>query len=54
MIWFMTRPKGRPCPRGGEGVKRRRMECKACGYDFGTLGADVPNGGQAPMTGATG
>jgi hypothetical protein len=42
MIWFMTRPKVRPCPRCGEDVKKGVMECRSCGFDFQTLGASAP------------
>ena len=38
VIWFMTRPKGRNCPRCGENVKKGRMECPSCGFDFKTVG----------------
>lgn len=34
IIWFMTRPRTKECPRCGEDVKKGRMTCKACGYDF--------------------
>jgi hypothetical protein len=39
LIWFMTRPRTRPCPRCGEDVKKGRMECKKCGFDFTTIGS---------------
>jgi TM2 domain-containing membrane protein YozV len=39
LIWFMTRPKGRECPRCGENVKKGVMTCKACAFDFQTVGA---------------
>lgn len=39
IIWFMTRPKTRPCPRCGEDVKKGVMACKTCGYDFREMGA---------------
>jgi len=38
LIWFMTRPRTRPCPRCGEDVKKGVMTCKACSYDFGQMG----------------
>lgn len=34
LIWFMTRPKRRTCPRCGEDVKKGLTQCKGCGYDF--------------------
>lgn len=38
LIWFMTRPRTRPCPRCGEDVKKGVMRCGACGFDFAALG----------------
>lgn len=38
LIWFMTRPKNRPCPRCGADVRKGQMECQACGYDFSSMG----------------
>lgn len=38
MIWYMTRPKTRPCPRCGEDVKKGVMECRSCGFDFQQMG----------------
>jgi hypothetical protein len=34
LVWFMTRPKHRQCPRCGNDVKKGRTECAKCGYDF--------------------
>lgn len=34
LVWFMTRPRHRQCPRCGEDVKKGQMACKACGYDY--------------------
>lgn len=42
LIWFMTRPRGRPCPRCGEHVKKGVLECRSCGYDFQQIGAGAP------------
>lgn len=44
IIWFFTRPRGRPCPRCGEHVKRGVMTCKDCGFDFATIGAATTSG----------
>jgi hypothetical protein len=33
-IWLMTRPRRRECPVCGESVKRGRIACGHCGYDF--------------------
>ena len=38
IIWFMTRPRTRDCPRCGSDVKKGVMTCKSCGYDFKTMG----------------
>lgn len=38
IVWFMSRPKGRACPRCGENVKRGVMQCRSCGFDFATMG----------------
>lgn len=38
LIWFMTRPKTRACPRCGEDVKKGTMDCKSCGFDFKSVG----------------
>lgn len=50
LIWFMTRPRTRACPRCGEDVKKGVMACGACGFDFGQLGSErrpVPTAGQS-------
>jgi len=41
LIWFMTRPKTRPCPRCGEDVKKGVMTCTKCGFDFRQIGAQA-------------
>lgn len=38
LIWLMTRPRTRPCPRCGEDVKKGEMECQSCGFDFSAMG----------------
>jgi hypothetical protein len=38
IIWFMTRPKTRDCPRCGNDVEKGVMQCKSCGYDFNQMG----------------
>ena len=38
IIWFMSRPRTRPCPRCGDDVKKGRMVCPSCNYDFSTMG----------------
>lgn len=35
LIWLMTRPRRRMCPRCGNDVKRGHTDCPACGYAFG-------------------
>jgi rubredoxin len=34
LIWLMSRPKHRQCPRCGHDVKKGLTVCKNCGYDF--------------------
>ena len=34
VIWFMTRPRHRTCPRCGNDVKKGRTTCKKCDFDF--------------------
>lgn len=34
ILWLITRPKLRTCPRCGTGVKKGRMVCRKCNYDF--------------------
>jgi Na+/proline symporter len=41
LIWFMTRPRTRPCPRCGEDVKKGVMRCGSCGFDFAEMGQPV-------------
>lgn len=35
LIWFMTRPHNRQCPRCGEEVRKGLTTCAKCGYEFG-------------------
>ena len=46
IIWFMTRPRHRQCPRCGNDVKRGQTACKKCGYDFAAVTSAAP--GPAP------
>ena len=34
LIWLMSRPRHRQCPRCGHDVKKGRTACNNCGYDF--------------------
>lgn len=34
LVWMMSRPRHRQCPRCGEDVKKGRTACKKCGYEF--------------------
>jgi hypothetical protein len=38
LIWIMSRPRKRACPRCGEDIKKRVMTCQHCGFDFNTVG----------------
>jgi hypothetical protein len=49
MIWFMTQPKVRPCPRWDD-VKKGVMERRSCGFDFHTLGQPSAAAAPAPHT----
>jgi hypothetical protein len=48
LIWFMSRPKTRTCPRCGEDVKKGRMTCPSCQFDFSSLGQAQTAGGPPP------
>lgn len=39
LIWFMSRPRPRTCPRCGEDVRKGLTVCKGCGFDFATIGS---------------
>jgi TM2 domain-containing membrane protein YozV len=45
VIWFMTRSRGRTCPRCGENVRKGQTKCGKCGYDYV---ANLPAGGSTP------
>lgn len=45
VIWFMSRSRGRTCPRCGENVRKGQTRCRKCGYDYA---ANLPAGGSAP------
>lgn len=34
LVWLMSRPRHRQCPRCGHDVKKGLTSCKNCGYDF--------------------
>jgi hypothetical protein len=45
LIWLMSRPRKRACPRCGEDVKKGVMVCPSCRFDFHAVGqpqAPVP------------
>ena len=46
IVWFMTRPRGRPCPVCGNEVKRGQTACASCGYDFRSQAMPVTGGSQ--------
>jgi predicted amidophosphoribosyltransferase len=35
LVWFMTRPRSRLCPKCGSDVRRGTTICAKCGYEFG-------------------
>lgn len=37
LIWIMSRPKNRQCPRCGTDVKKGQVQCASCGWDMGQL-----------------
>jgi len=39
LIWFVTRPKRRPCPDCGENIRTGSTGCENCGFDFAPLSA---------------
>lgn len=42
LIWFMTRPRTRACPRCGDDVKKGVLVCQDCGFDFSSIGSSAP------------
>jgi hypothetical protein len=34
LVWLMTRPRHRQCPRCGNDVKKGLTVCGSCSYDF--------------------
>jgi hypothetical protein len=49
LIWLMSRPKNRSCPRCGEDVKKGVMVCKSCGFDFNTIATGQPSQTPSPQ-----
>jgi hypothetical protein len=33
-MWLITKPRTRQCPACDSSVRRRAMQCQACGFDF--------------------
>jgi hypothetical protein len=61
LVWLMSRPRTRLCPRCGSDVKKGLMTCTKCGFDFNALGGTaaatpgaplVPSPSVAPAPGA--
>jgi hypothetical protein len=42
LVWLMSRPKHRQCPRCGHDVKKGRTVCGSCGYDFAASPEEQP------------
>jgi hypothetical protein len=42
LVWLMSRPKHRQCPRCGHDVKKGLTACKNCGYDFAAATGPPP------------
>jgi hypothetical protein len=42
LVWLMSKPKNRQCPRCGHDVKKGLMICKSCNFDFAQATAQVP------------
>jgi predicted amidophosphoribosyltransferase len=38
LIWLMSRPRKRQCPRCGEDVKKGKTACPSCQFDFASIG----------------
>jgi hypothetical protein len=37
IVWFMTKPDRRYCPRCGQEARRGQTVCRRCGLDFGAI-----------------
>lgn len=37
IIWLVTKPRRRHCPRCGYDVKRGKTVCRKCGFDFAAV-----------------
>ena len=42
LVWLMSRPRHRQCPRCGHDVKKGLTVCRSCGYDFAQATAQIP------------
>ena len=47
VMWLVTRPRKRQCPRCATGVKAGLTACPGCGYEFGREGGEDAEGGVA-------
>ena len=43
LIWLMSRPRHRQCPRCGHDVKKGLTACRNCGYDFAAAPGEAPS-----------
>ena len=50
ILWLITKPKTRDCPACGRAVKRGKLNCKGCGYDFTQAQPVVQNQPKPPLS----
>jgi beta-lactamase regulating signal transducer with metallopeptidase domain len=42
LVWLMSKPKHRQCPRCGHDVKKGLTVCKSCSFDFAQATSQMP------------
>lgn len=50
LVWLMSRPRHRACPRCGNDVKKNVMLCRKCGYDFASAYGGNQSAGSGTAT----